>query len=362
MGSLFLLTGCGDGGDSFSLLSDTNTFQQAPGSTNDKIDILWVVDNSGSMQTSQQNIADNFNAFIQTFQTKNLNFRMAFTATDAYRKVFHSSATGCAPFRDGALRWISSNCSPISGNTYSGVKIITPLTPNLNQTFVTNVLQGTLGSGDERAFQSMRVALEDNANANFLRDEAFLSVIMIGDEDDASHGTSTNRQTTGYNDPNNPNLHSIATYTNFLDTYTGSSGDTRRYSVSAIGIFDSACLAQLLPGSNVSVMTNRLGAMADATGGVKGSLCGNFATELSSIADNVLSLATQFYLTRIPKPETIVVVVNGQVIPRLGTAVAPMTGGWEYNASSNSVRFYGDYIPSAGSVINVTFDPVAYGS
>src|SRR5690606_29204673 len=107
---------------------------------------------------------------------------------------------------------------------------------------------------------------------------------------------------------------------------------------------------------------NRLGALADATGGVKSSLCGNFATELGAIADNILSLATQFYLSRIPKPETIVVIVNGVEVPKLGHAPAPMTGGWSYNEEANSVRFFGDYIPAAGSTISITFDPVAYGS
>ena len=67
---------CGGDESSFSLLADADVFQQASGS-NDKVDILWVIDNSGSMATSQSNLANNMNSFISEFQSKNLDFPLS---------------------------------------------------------------------------------------------------------------------------------------------------------------------------------------------------------------------------------------------------------------------------------------------
>ena len=51
-----------------------------------KVDILWVVDNSGSMEDSQENLARNFNSFINRFVDENtdqlVDFQMAIITTD----------------------------------------------------------------------------------------------------------------------------------------------------------------------------------------------------------------------------------------------------------------------------------------
>src|SRR5690606_21483555 len=46
------------------------------------VDILWVIDNSGSMGNEQADLADNFNLFIQDFITRGIDFKMAITTTD----------------------------------------------------------------------------------------------------------------------------------------------------------------------------------------------------------------------------------------------------------------------------------------
>jgi hypothetical protein len=183
-------------------------------------------------------------------------------------------------------------------------------------------------------------------------------VIIVSDEDDFSHNGS------GIIAPNysHANLHPVSNYITYLDTLTASSGPSRRYSVSSIAIFDEACRTDLNTSFTGRLIGVRYGELSDATGGVKSSLCGNFANELSLIADNILSLATQFYLSRIPKPETITVLVNGLSVPSVTSNPGPQTGGWEYNSETNSIRFYGDYIPASGSTIAINFDPASYGS
>src|SRR5690348_2689084 len=132
--SLAALPGCGDKQASFSLLADSDTFIQDKGSkTISKLDILWVIDNSGSMPSSQQNVASNFTAFIEDFNSKSYDYQIAVTTTEAY-KAYFSGNQNWSRFRDGT-----------SQTGFSGVKIITPTTPNLESVFMKNIIQGTLG-------------------------------------------------------------------------------------------------------------------------------------------------------------------------------------------------------------------------
>jgi hypothetical protein len=362
---VLLLGACGEKDPNFSLLSDADTFFQSTDKVNSKLDILWVIDNSGSMETSQQNVISNLNSFISDFQMKNLDFKMAVITTDAYRTQFNSNQN-CSQFRN---RILNSSCNTVSGTTASVGRILDGLTPNLSANFLINASQSSsalnvFGSGDERAFQSISVALNNTLNAGFLRNDSYLSVIIVSDEDDFSHATSQAVEAMGAPYNSNPwaypGLHAISVYTNYLDTLTGSLPDKRRYNVNAMTILDEPCRLDLST-SFPRKLGTRYMAMANATDGTLASLCGNFAQELELIADNIQTLATQFYLDRIPVPSSIVVKIAGTEIPNRATN--PLNnGGWEYDATSNSVRFYGDsYIPAAGAAIKVTYDPAGYG-
>lgn len=346
--SLFLVN-CGGEGSSFSLLADSDSFQQATGTVNSKIDILWVIDNSGSMDSSQQNLTDNFASFISGFVNKDLDYKMAFTTTDAYNGLSgYANRPVCAQFRDRALDF---NCNNIGGYNASGYKVLTPTSPGpaqIESVFRHNARTGVWGSGTERGLLSMFASLthEINNQYNFLRDDSFFTVIIVSDEFDSS-GRAPG-YTTGT---------TVESYVNFLDDLTNSSGALRRYSVNAIVVKDNACRDFL----NDSFTGRSIGQayidMATATGGISTSLCGNFAQDLEAISDGILSLATQFYLSRVPKEETIVVRINGQLVPKKTGSNA----GWEYISASNSIKFSGQYIPPAGANVNVDYDPVAYG-
>lgn len=331
---LGLFAACGEKQSSFSILQDSNIFYQNGGNLNSKIDILWVIDNSGSMDTSQQNVANNFNSFINGFVTKNLDFKLAVIDTGAWQTQFTGNKSQ-SRFRDGV------------GNNHSGVFVITPSTPNIIQTFMTNVLLGTNGTGDERMHSSFIQGLTNSLNAGFMRPDSHLAIINLTDEDDFSHDTGT--ATRNYNDPS---LIPISNYVSWLDNFTGTSGATRRYSVSTVSIQDQACVTQLNQGSSTGrIVSQRVNALVDATNGVKISLCGNFATGLGAIANNIIELSTQFFMDREPIPESIEVYVNDVLVPQ------DIANGWTYNPAAFSVVFHGSAIPTQGSKIYVKFDP-----
>lgn len=332
------LVACDKGSTSFSLLSESQAFKQSSVLVPRKIDILWVIDNSGSMASSQTNLANNFSSFINNFSSKNYDFHMAITTTDAYLDYYYGTLTR-SRFKEG------------SGTTHTGVYVMDPLTPNLSSVFTTNIKQGTNGSGDERAFSSFEAALKNTNNTGFLRPGSFLAVIVVSDEDDFSHldyqnGTSGYYFTENYNDPK---MLPISYYTNYLDTLTNSTTSQRNYSVNAITILDSACLAQL--NNSSQKISQRYQQIADQTGGSKISLCGDFASGLNILSNNILELASSFQLDREPYVESISVVVDGVVVPQNSA------NGWTYDATSNSINFHGSSIPSADSNVIINFDP-----
>lgn len=325
--------GCEKSADSFSLLAETNTFKQSEAYAPRKIDILWVIDNSGSMDSSQVNVANNLNTFISRFIEKRYDFHIGVTTTDAYLSNF-----GYGSYRSYLRDGVGAN--------HTGVFVLNRDTPNFIPTFTTNILQGTGGSGDERAFSSMKATLLNNFNAAFRRPDAFLAVILVSDEEDFSHNNMTFIE-----DPNHASMESVASYKTWLDTYTSSTATLRNYSFNTIQILDSTCLATLnasYPGRKIAQRTAQL---ADMTGGIKASLCGNFADSLQLISDSILELSSVFQLNREPIPETIVVTVNGVTVPQ------DNTNGWVYDAVNNTITFKGTSIPAQGSDIRIAFDP-----
>jgi hypothetical protein len=337
-----LLTACGKSADSFSLLSDGSTYKQNAVYTPRKVDILWVIDNSGSMASSQRNLTDHFQSFIQEFQNRGSDFHMAVTTSDAYLAPYQNNYNW-SRIRDGVTDGTL--------NAHSGVFVMKPNTPNLASVFLTNITQGIKGSGDERVFSSMEETLKNSWNVDFRRPDAFLAVIMVSDEDDFSH----NDFTTGMNgyyfteDYNDPTMYTIQHYMDFLTTYTAPAGGGKNFSFNAITIYDDACLAQIGGGGQKKSIRNEQ--LVVASGGKLISLCSDFSQSLQELSTAIVNLSSSFQLARVPVESSIVVIVNGVNVPH------DAANGWSYEPTSNSIVFTGSAVPPAGASVVINFDP-----
>ncbi len=310
---------------SFSMLSEEQTFKQTSTFIQKKIDILWIVDNSGSMQPSQENLGSNFISFIQKFQSLNLDFHMAVQSTDAYKGKFQNN-NNLRQFKDGYY-------------SHSGVFVLDKNTPLLMDKFITNVRLGIYGSSDERAFASIEDTLDYSGNSDFRRSDAFLSVIIVSDEDDFS-ATSSASIGKKYNDSR---IISVNHYKEFLDTYAG----VGNYSVNVIGVFDAACAV-----SGRTIAT-RYAQLADLSKGIKASICdSNFSSSLQVISEKTVELAATFTLDRAPIEQSLVVKLDSVVVPE------DAVNGWTFDSATNTVAFHGAYIPAAGADIKITYDPL----
>ena len=161
------------------------------------VDVLWVIDNSGSMLQEQEALADRFDEFIDDLAAATDDFHIAVITTDTsnrdagvFRSGPHASAdaeivASCpdavGPVLDAADYYVEA------GNPESGIDTVA-----LQADFRCIAAVGRQGAVFEAGLQAVQIALSDelldSQNAGFLRDDAALSVMFLTDEDDCSHG------------------------------------------------------------------------------------------------------------------------------------------------------------------------------
>ncbi len=178
-----------------------------PVNINRNLDLLFVIDNSGSMLAEQAALATNFPEFINVLQ------QIEGGLPDIHLGVISSnvgaagaqSVPGCpASGDDGNLLTgpPGNNCAAtyaLQGSFISDIAQSNGTrTRNYNPTatgtdgqglaglFSCMAKLGTSGCGFEMHLESMYRALQPGKNAGFYRNEAFLAVIFIADEDDCS--------------------------------------------------------------------------------------------------------------------------------------------------------------------------------
>lgn len=340
-----LASGCAKDAGSFSVLSESSSFEQTATYTARKLDVLFVVDNSGSMASSQTNLANNFSTFIDRFITKGYDFKIAVTTSEAYRYGQFGSSPSCTSqceawrtkFRTG-----SNNVYVIDQANYN--LTLPAERTRLKNDFTSNALVGTSGAGDERVLSSFQYALTDSQNAGFHRADAFLSVVILSDEEDFSSSSITFSESYS-----NPNLYSVSNYKTFLDSFTSGVAGVD-YSVSTIVIQDEGCRASLGSGRKIA---NRVLELADLTGGSKNSLCDPFDTSLDAISTSIEQQGTaEFVLTKTPIVSSIRLLVDGVLVPQSATE------GWSYTSATKTIKINGaTYRPANGAVIKLNFDP-----
>jgi hypothetical protein len=162
------------------------------------VDILFMVDNSPSMQQEQENLGRNFPAFIDELR------KIPGGLPSVHIGIISSDlGAGSTPLQGGCGRVAGDRgilqVKPGCGlNATDKFLISTPNgTPNptvnfmgdLGTVFSCMAKLGTSGCGYEHQLQSSRVALYEQItpdNKGFIRENAYLALIYITDEDDCS--------------------------------------------------------------------------------------------------------------------------------------------------------------------------------
>jgi hypothetical protein len=195
-----LLLGCNSASIVVGDLEEVTTMRAVQ---NPNLDILFVIDNSGSMSEQQASLAANFPLMIDVLEQldgglPNLHIGVVTsdmgTSSSQYPpgpSIGTVGLGGCAGVGDdGVLVHDSPNLQ--AGATFISDVALPDGSRDRNYTgalrdvFADNALIETVGCGFEQHLSAMRRALTNPLNAGFLRPEANLAVVIIGDEDDCS--------------------------------------------------------------------------------------------------------------------------------------------------------------------------------
>jgi len=193
------------------------------------LDILFVIDNSGTMREEQQNIAANFQRFADKIIESQADYQIGIITTDV------ESGKGALQTKDGNPMHKIINQAGNEGYWTDQM---------ISNVFQQNIVMGTGGTSFEKGLEAVRLALSsemqnkplaDGGNQGFLRDDSTLGIVFISDENDCSHPNCPVGDETciGENDPlfecddKSDTLTPVAEYYDFLvDEDAGGPVDT----------------------------------------------------------------------------------------------------------------------------------------
>jgi len=160
-----------------------------------KLDLLFMIDDSPSMQEEQANLARNFPRLIDAL--KNMpsgppDLHLGVVSSDMGAGTLVTSGPCADSLGQGGVLQVRDGCgldvkngrfliAPADGSTSN-------FQGDISEVFACMAKLGTVGCGFEHQLQSVRMALSGfvSANNGFLRSDGHLAVVYITDEDDCS--------------------------------------------------------------------------------------------------------------------------------------------------------------------------------
>ena len=285
------------------------------------VDILWVVDDSPSMREEQVELGARFDEFITALADLQADFHMAVVTTDR-------NDGGLFQTGPGPLQSLRCEATPSDLEYCENLRLEEPFlvgddylvdadnpsagfsTEELAADFRCIASAGDCGGAFERGLEMLKLSLSDDlgpANSGFLRDDAFLVVIFLTDEDDCSNNDafSITRDDDCYAQETREQLVPVQAYYDDLVALKG--GDESRVLIAGlIGPDDNlalqsyeelgqngprfSCISQLQEGAGAANARDgeRYRALIDLVGsrGIEESICqGDFSNALNNIGE-----------------------------------------------------------------------------
>lgn len=327
----------------------TDLFTQVTGQ---EVDVLFLVDDSGSMCEEQDRLAAGFDYFIKNAKVWNNDYHIGIAGVNVVDDTIM-----------GMLNY---------GNPKKMPRFLTPSTPDQKTKFKEFTALGCNGGPNcggfngpctdqqEAGLLAAQIALsaplttdtgvacnsdsdcKNNPNVcpdpsscpyrcldktcggwnkGFIRENAQLEIVVLSDEEDQSPGA-------------------VSTYIDFLKSIKGFYNVKMMHFHSIVGANPPTC--------QESDAGKRYIQVSQETNGVIGDICdANYFQTMAKIGEVTFGLKVQFFLTRLAEPGTVKVWVNDK----------PCTSGWSYDGLSNSVVFdeKGACMPQPGDKIKVYY-------
>jgi hypothetical protein len=239
--------------------------------SSNKVDVLVVVDNSGSMSFEQENMANRFNNFLGKLQ--GLDWQVGITTTDVTTDRKYSEVKG------GRLLYFSRMKSYLIKATDDQI--------NAQKAFAQTVQRpSNEGSSKEQGIKATYRALERSLdakgpNVGLVRDGAALSVILVSDSDETVDNKKPGDVTT-FGDKNKGENLLKYIKTQFPNKIV-------KFNSIIVRDKDKDCL--YLKDSGNEAYGKNYQALTNLTSGVLGSVCEtDYANQLSIIGDSTTEM------------------------------------------------------------------------
>ena len=301
-----------------------------------KADIIWVVDESGSMSDNRADIVKNANALFTQALTAGLDFRMA--VTNVVHPVGTTNASAIGHF-----------CSKISTNTSDDGGTDRFLLPS-EQAIFSACINNPPGfeGGTEYTLLNAREAVTKHLpraanDPTRIRTDAKLVVIYVTDE--LSHETKIAMSISSSTTNCTLEVVAQAKLKSFMaqdvNLFTGKTDPEAKAVVHAIGgVCNNTCNA---------AVNHDLFEVIQATQGQVGDVCqSDLGKTLSIIIDDIIGTASAATLEYLPISASLQVSLDGQKLTR------SRSKGFDYRRSSNSLAFIN--VPFAqGSIVIASY-------
>lgn len=249
-----------------------------------QLDILIVVDDSGSMAADNLKLARKLNSFVSNVESSNLDWRMCITTTDV------------GYYEGRPLEWQGQS-------DY----ILKKGDSNLTQTFVdTMKFIGSGWSTDEQGIKAMNLSVKDNSRSKCFRQKAGLAVIVISDEDERSVGGNKSLNATQYK-PLGP----LNEPSSFASTIKEEFGTGKRYSVNSIVVTKKQCRDQQNAEGDPSFYGLKYQQLSGLSGGGVGSICDSDYSNNLTLFANTITKKLSTYKMQCKPDESPKVFVDG---------------------------------------------------
>ncbi len=262
-----------------------------------KMDLVFIVDDSGSMSEEQTSLASNFPMFANVLNTytissgEQLDYRAAITTTGvtATFTIMPPPIPGFPPFppvtqsqtgTDGKFRTTCNLPRPWLERT----------DPDMANKFACAARVGTGGPALEMPLRAAELAVAPATNPGFVRSDALLGIVIITDEDDCSRRISPfNTAGDGCAENNDPDL---ATVSSFVTGFDQLKGDRGRWATAVIAA-PADCMSQF--GNAANAIRLKQFAQEAGTNAVFSDICaGNLAPALQQALDTFEAACENF--------------------------------------------------------------------
>lgn len=274
--------------------------------SSDPLDIIFVVDNSGSMHPFQNELQNQMSTFLNIFLLTGIDYHLGFITTDSHYLI-----------TENGYSWIDSSYhDPVywSESLISGI--------------------GVAGSGQEKGVEMVRHLLFNMSNdplSTFIREAATLVIVYISDEKDYS--------TNGW-----------SSYLNFFDNIKSDVTKHRQFAV--IGDHPAGCTIFSLYNRNIEFGAGYYELTQRYNGSWYSICASDWGLQMQDLARDV-SLKSEFELDKENvNVDSITVYVNGHSVPETD---------WSYDSYRNTVLFDVSHVPETGKTIQIDYSVLGCG-